>query len=97
MTTEERIAARDKALQDCRSQYYEFEPGHFEGRYFNSNGYGCAVVATIGQADDWKAYIGGCDPYSEDVGLQFVASHGSPLSEADARYFFPDIDLVYRR
>ena len=54
-----RISAREDALKDCQGRYYEFEPGHFEGRYFNANGYGCAIVACIGGDDSWAAYIGG--------------------------------------
>lgn len=79
-----------------RGQFYEFEPNKYEGRYFNSNGYGCAIVATVGHGGDWTAYIGGCSPESEEEGLAFVASHGSKLSETDARYFFPGVDLPYR-
>jgi len=80
-----------------RGIYYEFAPDKFEGRYWNSNGYGCAIVASIGRANDWSAYIGGCDPESEDEGLKFVAAMGAKLDEADARHFFPELDrLAYR-
>ena len=98
MTTEQeqRIQARNYALSDCRYRYYEFEPNSFEGRYYNANGFGCAIVVCIGIADDWSAYIGGCNPEVEEDGLKFVASHGCKLSEEDARYFFPFIELRYR-
>ena len=77
--------------------HYEFQPNKFEGRYWNTDGYGCAVVASIGYGNDWAAYIGGCDPQSEEEGLMFVANHGAKLSEKDARHFFPTLDeLSYR-
>ncbi len=80
-----------------RGRFYEFAIDKYEGRYWNSNGYGCAVVASIGYGGDWSAYIGGCDPKSEEVGLKFIAEHGSKLTEKDTRYFFPNLDLPYRR
>ena len=77
---------------------YEFQPNKFEGRYWNSNGYGCAVVASIGREGAWSAYIGGCDPQSEEEGLDSVARHGAKLSEQDARHFFPALNnLAYRK
>jgi hypothetical protein len=83
-------------METLRGKYYEFAPDKYEARYWNANGYGCAVVASIGHVGDWAAYIGGCDPKSEEEGLRFVATHGVKLSESDARYFFPDLDLFYR-
>jgi len=79
-----------------RGKYYEFAPDKFEGRYFNTNGYGCAVVASIGHGGDWAAYIGGCPGHREEEDLDFVARFGAKLSEHDARHFFPEIDLPYR-
>ena len=76
--------------------YYEFEPNKYEGRYWNSNGYACAIVASVGVEGAWSAYIGGADPRSEEEGLAFVARGGAKLSEEDARHFFPDIKLPYR-
>ena len=93
---QQRIKNRDDALADCRGRYYEFEPQHFERHYFNSSGYACAIVASIGHDDSWAAYIGGCPPQREEEGLKFVAAHGAKLSEADARHFFPFIELAYR-
>ena len=91
-----RLKAREDALTDCRRRYYEFTPGHFEGRYFNASGYGCAIVACIGGDDSWAAYIGGCSPEREEDGLRFVADHGCKLSKKDARHFFPFIEIGYR-
>ena len=91
-----RLKASEDALTDCRGRYYEFGPGHFEGHYFNSSGYGCAIVACIGGDDSWAAYIGGCSPEREEDGLRFVAAHGCKLSEKDARHFFPFIEIGYR-
>ena len=76
--------------------YFEFAENKYEGRYYNSNGFACAIVASVGVEGAWAAYMGGADPYSEEAGLAFVASHGAKLSERDARYFFPEIDLPYR-
>ena len=83
-------------MNTLRGYFHEFAPNHFEGRYWNSNNYGCAIVAVIGRNNDWAAYIGGCPPESEEEGLAFVAAHGAKLSEEDARHFFPDLELVYR-
>ena len=91
-----RREAREDALTDCRRRYYEFNPGHFEGRYFKSTGYGCAIIACIGGDDSWAAYIGGCSFAREEDVLMFVAAHGSKLSEKDARHFFPFIEIGYR-
>ena len=92
--------------------YYIFEETEskrrLEGRYWNP-GIDCypnlniCVVASItkkpdGEGFDWAGYIG-ADPaaHSEEVALKTVASYGAKLSEKDARYFFPDIELPYRR
>jgi len=67
------------------------------GRYYNANYYATAIVAVVTEGIDWAAYIGGADyrlPGKE--ALQYVADNGDKLSEKDARYFFPDIDLPYR-
>ena len=79
-----------------------------KGRYWNP-GIDCypnlniCVVASItkkpdGEGFDWAGYIG-ADPaaHSEEAALKTVASYGAKLSEEDARYFFPDIELPYRR
>ena len=76
--------------------YHQFEPHKYEGRYWNSNGYACAVVASVGVEGEWAAYIGGADPQREEEALHSVAEGGAKLSEADARHFFPEIDLPYR-
>lgn len=83
-------------VKTLRGLYYEFAPDRYEGRYWNSNGYGCAVVASIGVEGAWAAYIGGCAPESEEAGLDWVARRGVKLSEKDARHFFPELDLPYR-
>ena len=75
---------------------YRFAADKYEARYFNANGYATAIIASVTPGVDWAAYIGGCPPQSEDVGLAFVAEHGCKMSEDDARYFFPDFDLPYR-
>ncbi len=83
-------------METLKGTYYEFTSNKYEARYWNANGYACAVVASIGAEGAWAAYIGGCAPESEDAGLQFVATSGCKLSENDARHFFPDLDLPYR-
>ena len=78
-------------------EHYQFAPGRFEARYWNSNGYGCAVIAWVTEGIDWAAYIGGCPPQSEEAGCRFVADYGAKLWEEDARYFFPElVELPYR-
>ena len=86
---------RAEVLETLCSQYYEFAPREFEGRYYSDMGYGWAVVAYIGMVD-WEAKIGGCPPDREDKGLGFVASYGEKLSKEDAVHFFPGIDFPYR-
>ena len=76
--------------------YYKFDQDKYEGRYWNSNGVGIAIVASVTKSIDWAAYIGADDGYSEDACLQWTARHGSKLSEEDARHLFPDIELPYR-
>lgn len=84
-------------METLRGVKHEFAPNKYEGRYWNANGYATAVVASIGDEGAWSAYIGGCPPKSEEEGLQIVARDGCKLSEEDARHFFPDLDLPYRR
>ena len=76
--------------------YYKFAPNKYEGRYFCSNGYSCAIVALVTPEIDWAAYIGGSNSDREQLALEDVAAWGSKLSEEDARHFFSDIDLPYR-
>ena len=68
-----------------------------EGRYWNCQGINIAVVASITKEVDWAAYIGANDSPTEREALHYTAKHGSKLQEADARYFFPNIELKYRR
>lgn len=66
-------------------------------RYYNSNDYAMAIVAVITEPIDWAAYAGGCDvTLPEREAVQFVADYGCKLSNQDARYFFPGIELPYR-
>jgi len=76
--------------------YYMFAQDKYEARYWNANGYACAVVASVGVEGEWSAYIGGADPQREEEALDFVSRCGVKLSEADARHFFPKITLPYR-
>lgn len=77
--------------------YHEFALGHhYKGRYWVSGGYAVAIVASVYDNGEWAAYIGGTNPYSEIDALSRIARVGSKLSEADAHYFFPAIDLPYR-
>jgi len=68
-----------------------------EGRYWNSDGKGIAVVASITEGIDWAAYIGADNGWSETDCLARTADYGAKLSEADARHFFPNTKLPYRR
>ncbi len=79
-----------------RDRFFEFAPEKYEGRYWNSNGHGCAVVACVGGGGLWAAYIGGAPGKREEEDLAFVSDFGAKLSETDARHFFPEIDLPYR-
>lgn len=67
-----------------------------EGRYWNTNGKGIAIVASITEGIDWSAYIGADNGWSEEDCINGVVDYGAKLSEKDARYFFPNIKLPYR-
>ena len=69
-----------------------------EARFWNQGGKHVAIVACITKGIDWAAYIGtdAPDSYTEDGTLAHVAKWGCKLSEKDARYFFPDVELPYR-
>ena len=69
-----------------------------EGRYFNAQGWGVAIVASVVHGLEWAAYIGATwGPVSEQQTIDTVAKHGCKLQEKDARHFFPDLnDLAYR-
>lgn len=67
-------------------------------RYWNSNGFGVAIVAVAG-AVDWAAYIGAQpDPASEAQTMDFVSRRGSKLSEDEARALLPGVhpEALYR-
>lgn len=69
-----------------------------EGRYFNAQGWGIAIVASVVRGLDWAAYIGATfGPMTEQETADYVAKHGCKLHEKDARHFFPQFkDLQYR-
>ena len=67
-----------------------------EARYWNTNGKGIAIVASITEGIDWAAYIGADDGWSENECVRWTKDYGAKLQESDARYFFPDIELKYR-
>jgi hypothetical protein len=67
-----------------------------EGRYWNTNGKGITIVASITEGIDWAAYIGADNGWEEEACVKWAAEHGAKLSETDARHFFPDIELRYR-
>ena len=66
------------------------------GRYWNSNGHGIAIVASITDPVDWAAYIGADTGSREKDCIRYAADYGDKLSEKDARHFFPKIKLPYR-
>ncbi len=75
-------------------------------RYWNSNGHGIAIVASISiwgkdkdgiERGDWAAYIGADNGQSEEACILSTKEEGAKLSESDARRFFPEINLPYRR
>ena len=69
-----------------------------EGRYFTTMTGAVAIVAMIGDYNDWAAYICDC-PGTDSIehSNELAAYFGAKLSEKDARYFFPDIELKYRQ
>ena len=67
-----------------------------EARYYSANGFSLAIVACITKGVDWAAYIGADQSRNEEETLHFVKRSGCKLSEEDARYYFPEIQLPYR-
>jgi len=69
-----------------------------EGRFWNCQGKQIAIVASITKRIDWAAYIGtdAPDSYGEEDTCIYALEKGCKLSEEDARYFFPAIELPYR-
>ena len=68
----------------------------YEARFWNCGGKQIAIVAVVTKDIDWAAYIGADNSYTEDETLNYVARRGCKLTEKDARYFFPGIELPYR-
>ncbi len=68
-----------------------------EGRYWNSNGKGITIVASITEGIDWAAYIGADNGWEEEACVKWAAEYGAKLSEDDAVHFFPNIPLRYRK
>jgi len=84
-----------------------------EGRYWNPStethpNLNIAIIASItlkpktndfpAEGFDWAAYIGAApEANTEEAALKVVSKYGAKLSETDARYFFPDIELPYRK
>ena len=67
-------------------------------RYYNANYFATAIVASITEGIDWAAYIGGADhTIPEEAAVEYIRDYGCKLSESDARHYFPDIKLPYRR
>lgn len=69
---------------------------HLEARFWNCQGKQIAIVACVTKDIDWAAYIGADNSQTEDDTLHYAAKYGCKLSEKDARYFFPGIELPYR-
>ena len=59
--------------------------------YFNSNGVGIAIVAQEGGADDWAAYIGADNGWSENDCVEWTCRHGAKLSREQAARWFPNL------
>ncbi|KKN76873.1 hypothetical protein LCGC14_0365240 [marine sediment metagenome] len=68
-----------------------------EARYWNTNGKGICIMASITEDIDWAVYIGADDGWSEEQLMKWTIDFGAELLEKDARHFFPDIKLPYRR
>jgi len=68
-----------------------------KARFWNQGNASLAIIAYITKEVDWAAYIGCDDSLREEDTLRYAAKWGCKLSEKDARYFFPDIELPYRQ
>jgi len=69
-----------------------------EGRFWNCQGKQIAIIASVTKGVDWAAYIGTDAPnsYHEKDTCIYTAEKGCKLTEKDARYYFPNIELPYR-
>ena len=67
------------------------------GRYWNANGKGMCIMAAVTSGIDWAAYIGTDDGWNEEHCMKWAEEYGAKLSSEDAKHFFPDIALPYRR
>lgn len=83
--------------------YYKFQVigsrQFYEGRFWNPQGKQIAVVASVTEDIDWAAYIGtdAPDSWKECDTCVWAAANGAKLSYEDAKHFFPEIELPYRR
>lgn len=63
--------------------------GFIDRSYFNANGKGIAIVAVKGGIDDWAAYIGADDGWSEDGCYEWTRHRGVKLTREQATRWFP--------
>lgn len=100
MGTPEDVAA-EKYFTPPEYPYHKFKEGggrqFYEGRYWNANGSGICIIAVVTAGVDWSAYVGSDNGWSENDCLRWTADYGVKLSAKDAKYFFPEIKLPYRR
>lgn len=50
---------------------------------------GCVGAVAVLRVDGWKAYIGPVEGTNEAADIRSIAAHGAPLTESQARGFFP--------
>ena len=65
-----------------------------EARYWNANGKGICVMASVTVGVDWAAYIFADDGWCERDLMVATLERGAKLSEQDARHFFSSLDLL---
>lgn len=83
--------------EDNHFVHYESDyKKQLEGRYWNANGVGICVMASITKGVDWAAYIGADNGWRERDCMAWTLEKGVKLREQDARYFFSDFELPYR-
>ncbi len=91
---------RTDQMQQAQESYDQEGMGRIiTWRYWNSNGYNIAIVATQGGIGDWAAYIGATLSNvvtKERVAVVAAAKFGAKLDKRLAMVIFPDISGEYR-
>lgn len=89
---DEQIAQRDALLCECRDPRVYGRADIMRVRYWNTGPVGVAVVAKVGGANDWAAYIGGLpNNATERQVVEQTIRFGCKLNVEEAVGLFPGL------